>query len=62
MASNGSSSAPVGTGRLQDKVAIITGAAGGIGRAIAIRYAAEGAYVVCGDLRPEAPGMSTFCF
>lgn len=56
MASNGSSAG----GRLQDKVAIVTGAAGGIGRAIAIRYASEGAYVVCGDLRPEAGRMSDF--
>jgi NAD(P)-dependent dehydrogenase (short-subunit alcohol dehydrogenase family) len=36
--------------RLQNRVAIITGAASGIGRAIALRYAAEGAKVVCADL------------
>lgn len=35
---------------LHDKVAIITGAANGIGRAIAIRFAAEGARVVLSDL------------
>ncbi len=35
---------------LYDKVAIITGAANGIGRAIATRFAAEGARVVVSDL------------
>ena len=33
-------------GRLQDKVCIITGSGGGIGRATALRFAAEGAQVV----------------
>ena len=36
--------------RLKDKVAIITGAAQGIGRQIASRFAAEGARVVIADL------------
>ena len=40
--------------RLKDKIAIITGAAQGIGRAYALRFAREGAHVVVGDLREEA--------
>ena len=37
-------------GRLQDQVALITGAAGGIGRATALRFAAEGAKLVLADV------------
>ena len=36
--------------KLQGKVAIVTGAAQGMGRAIAMRYAQEGASVVVADL------------
>jgi NAD(P)-dependent dehydrogenase (short-subunit alcohol dehydrogenase family) len=40
--------------RLKDKVAVITGAANGIGRAIAIRLAREGARVVINDIDKAA--------
>ncbi|HEY7062522.1 MAG TPA: SDR family oxidoreductase [Chloroflexota bacterium] len=39
--------------RLQDKIAIVTGAGGDIGRAICVRYAREGARVLAADLKPE---------
>jgi NAD(P)-dependent dehydrogenase (short-subunit alcohol dehydrogenase family) len=40
-------------GRLDHKVAIITGAASGIGRATAVRFAEEGAHVVVADRNEE---------
>jgi NAD(P)-dependent dehydrogenase (short-subunit alcohol dehydrogenase family) len=40
--------------RLEGKTAIVTGAASGIGRAIALRFASEGAAVVVSDIR-ESP-------
>jgi NAD(P)-dependent dehydrogenase (short-subunit alcohol dehydrogenase family) len=40
-------------GRLDGKVAIITGAASGMGRATSIRFAGEGAAVVVADLNQE---------
>lgn len=39
--------------RLQNKVAIITGAASGMGKAEALRFASEGAKVIVGDLNME---------
>jgi NAD(P)-dependent dehydrogenase (short-subunit alcohol dehydrogenase family) len=47
--------------RLKDHTAIVTGAASGIGRAIAIRFASEGAYVLLADLAegPRSGGTPT---
>ncbi|MEX0785533.1 MAG: glucose 1-dehydrogenase [Dehalococcoidia bacterium] len=41
-------------GRLDDKVAVITGSASGIGRATALRFGAEGAKVVVADWQEPA--------
>ena len=40
-------------GRLNGRVAIVTGAASGIGKASAIRFASEGAMVVVADVRAD---------
>lgn len=37
--------------RLTSKVAVVTGASSGIGRAIALAYHREGAFIVCSDIR-----------
>jgi NAD(P)-dependent dehydrogenase (short-subunit alcohol dehydrogenase family) len=42
------------TGRLEGRVAVITGGASGIGRATALRFLDEGARVVVGDLNTAA--------
>ena len=39
---------------IEDKVAVVTGAASGIGRALACRFGAEGAKVVLADVEVEA--------
>jgi glucose 1-dehydrogenase len=47
--------------RLENRVAVVTGASSGIGRAIALRFADEGARVVVGDVRrdPREGGEET---
>jgi NAD(P)-dependent dehydrogenase (short-subunit alcohol dehydrogenase family) len=42
-----------GSGKLQDKVAVITGRDSGIGRAVAILFAREGAHIAIVYLRDE---------
>lgn len=44
--------------RLQDKVAVVTGAASGMGKAIATLYAKEGAKVVVSDINLEAANLT----
>lgn len=46
------------TGRLEGKVAVVTGAGGGLGAAMSLRFAEEGAAVVCQDL-DEAAALRT---
>ncbi|QDY07068.1 3-oxoacyl-ACP reductase [Micromonospora sp. HM134] len=45
-------------GRLQDRIAVVTGAGSGIGLATVRRFAAEGARVVCVDIDDEAGGRA----
>ncbi len=45
--------------RMKDKVVVVTGAAHGLGRATALRLAAEGAKLVLGDIESEALARTT---
>jgi NAD(P)-dependent dehydrogenase (short-subunit alcohol dehydrogenase family) len=45
--------------RLERKVAVITGAGSGVGRATAKLFAAEGAQVVCADVSGEQDSVAT---
>src|SRR4051794_26900205 len=49
----------VGHGRLKDKVALITGADSGIGRAVAIAFAREGADVLCSYWKEDEDAEET---
>ena len=49
----------VGHGRLQDKVALITGADSGIGRAVALAFAREGADVLCSYWKEDDDAAET---
>ena len=44
---------------MTDKVAIVTGAAGGMGRAIAVSFAAQGARVAVADIAPDGGNETT---
>jgi NAD(P)-dependent dehydrogenase (short-subunit alcohol dehydrogenase family) len=47
-------------GRLDNRIAIVTGGAAGIGRATVLRMASEGAVVVIADIEVRAaPGSPT---
>ncbi|PTB63613.1 NAD(P)-binding protein [Trichoderma citrinoviride] len=44
----------VSSHRLLNRVCIVTGSSSGLGRAISLAYAREGAFLACVDLRPDA--------
>jgi NAD(P)-dependent dehydrogenase (short-subunit alcohol dehydrogenase family) len=54
---NPEASGALGTGRLKDQVAIITGGAAGLGRVYARRFLAEGARVTIADIVDPAPAV-----
>ena len=58
MASNGitngsvTATSPLRDNRLAGKIAVVTGASSGLGRAISLKFASAGARIVCADLQP----------
>lgn len=48
------------TSRLSGRVSIVTGSSSGLGRAIALRYAKEGAIVVCADIHAVAKADAVY--
>ncbi|MCK9541463.1 MAG: SDR family oxidoreductase [Novosphingobium sp.] len=46
------------SGRLQDRIALVVGAAGGIGEAISLRFAAEGATVIATGTRGKEQALA----
>ena len=46
-------------GRLEGKVAVITGAGSGIGKASAVLFAAEGARVICADVSDKVDDVAS---
>lgn len=42
------------TDQLKSRVAIVTGSSSGLGRCISLLFAAQGASIVCADLKPSA--------
>ena len=42
---------------LAGKVAVITGTSSGLGRAIALKFASQGASIICADRNPTSPSQ-----
>jgi NAD(P)-dependent dehydrogenase (short-subunit alcohol dehydrogenase family) len=60
MSASTSSTARKGEGRLQGKIALVTGAARGIGRSVAVAFAREGASVVGLDIACRASAIQRY--
>lgn len=51
--SSGSQCLSTATFSLEGRIAIVTGSSSGVGRAIALALASEGATIICSDLTPD---------